>query len=185
MARTPYRPDFRHQTEICLRLTKVNFVDEDAEDVNGRKVGVLRRIPVKSVLAEAWDEGRLNRCRLQLAEGTPAPRIKVVGLRRKGHPTLYAVGDGMHRTIAAMEAGRRTIRAEIRGWYDCDPTRFLLWRGCLYGTTGHPYNHQAVTHRMSETTRAELVSLGVLLVPDDANPFDAFSAHTANRKVRR
>ena len=41
------------------------------------------------------------------------PAIKVVGLRRQGGPTLYCVSDGMHRTIAAKESGKRTIRAEI------------------------------------------------------------------------
>ncbi len=54
-------PSRSHQTdclsplEICLKLTKVSYKAEEAEDREGRKVGVIRSIPVESVIAFAWN----------------------------------------------------------------------------------------------------------------------------------
>jgi hypothetical protein len=159
------------EIERCLLLVKVGWQDGRREDSEGRMIGTVRSLPVDSVLANPWNTERLERCRRKLTEGTKPPRIKVVGLRRKGHKTLYSVSDGMHRTAAARESGRRTIRAEISGWHDCEPTRFFLWQDWLWDRVGdRPGWVKGITNDISPETKAALVELGVRLVPDDEHP---------------
>jgi len=160
-----------------LKATKVRWTETCHEDREGRKVGEAKSIPLENVLAVAWNPGRLEQCRRQLAERTTPPRIVVVGLRREGHPTLYAVGDGMHRTVAAKELGKKTIRANVEGFYDCDPARFILCRNTLWDTQpenpASPGSYRSVTHthRMPQETLDALTDIGVRLIPDDQSAF--------------
>lgn len=152
--------------ERCLLLTTVGWESAKAPSERVGEVGIIRSIGVGSVLAKPWNRGRLDRCRRQLAEGTKPPPIKVVGLRRRGHKTLYSVGDGMHRTTAAREAGKKTVRAEISGWHTCDPTRFVIWRGWLWRleTSG---GYKSVTDDIDPDIVPSLIGLGVRIVLDD------------------
>lgn len=155
------------EIERCLLLTTVGWKSATPTGPDVYKVGIVRRVLISSVLAKPWNMGRLERCRRQLAEGTPPPPIKVVGLRRQGFKTLYSVSDGMHRTSAAKEAGHRTIKAEISGWHTCDPSRFVLWRGWLWDTADRPEGFRGVTDDIDPETIPALVGLGVRLIPDN------------------
>lgn len=97
--------------------------------------GVVRQIDPNLVLAEAWRPDRLRRCRDRLAEGEQAPAIAVVGFRLGRRRVLYGVSDGMHRTVAHREAGRK-IKAKIGGYYPVEPTRHALWRDHLWRREG-------------------------------------------------
>ena len=89
------------------------------------------RIDPARILAKAWHKGRLADCRERLAAGEQAPAISVVGFRIGRGAVLYDVSDGMHRTIAHREAGRK-IKARISGYYRIEPSRYVLWRGHLW-----------------------------------------------------
>jgi hypothetical protein len=93
--------------------------------------GVVRQIDPNLVLAEAWRPDRLRRCRDRLAAGEQAPAISVVGFRLGRYRVLYGVSDGMHRTVAHRETGRK-VKAKIGGYYPIEPTRHALWRNHLW-----------------------------------------------------
>ena len=92
---------------------------------------MVRRIDPNLVLAEAWRPDRLRRCRDRLAAGEQAPAIIVVGFRLRRRRVFYGVSDGMHRTLAHREAGRK-VKAKIGGYYPVEPVRHALWRDHLW-----------------------------------------------------
>jgi hypothetical protein len=120
---------------------------------------VVRRIDPRRVLAEAWNADRLARCRELLAAGEQAPAISVVGFRIGGRGLLYDASDGMHRTIAAREAGR-TIRARISGYYAIVPAAHVLWRDHLWRRDGGRWR-MADFEPVPEDLQAILMALGV------------------------
>ena len=91
--------------------------------------GVVRRLDPNQVLAEAWRPDRLHRRRV-----------------------LYGVSDGMHRTVAHREAGRK-VKAEIGGYYSVQPARYALHRDQLWHCEGDG-----------------LLMAGLEAVPDDLRP---------------
>ena len=93
---------------------------EDSSDL-----GHTAAISVDRVVAWAWNEGRLARATRLLAAGEKAPPIRVSRYWLCGE-ALYAVADGMHRTVAARQAGRRRIRAVISSEIECHPERYLI-----------------------------------------------------------
>ena len=114
--------------------------------------GVVRRLDPNQVLAEAWRPDRLDRCRKHLAAGEQAPAIAVVGFRLHRRRVLYGVSDGMHRTVAHREAGRK-VKAEIGGYYSVQPARYALHRDQLWHCEGDG-----------------LLMAGLEAVPDDLRP---------------
>jgi len=82
-------------------------------------------VAVDRVAAFAWNPGRLERCRRLLAAGEKAPPVHLSRYWLHGQ-ALYTVSDGMHRTVAAREAGRRRIRARIGGECWCAPEQHWL-----------------------------------------------------------
>ena len=94
---------------------------------DSRDLGYTRAINVDRVVAWAWNEGRLARAARLLAAGEKAPPIRVSRYWIRGE-ALYTVADGMHRTIAARQAGRKRITAVIGGEVQCHPERYLLER---------------------------------------------------------
>jgi hypothetical protein len=161
------------KVERCLLLISSDWQSGTRDNDDGTIIRTVRSVSVDSVLAQAWNPSRLERCRRLLQEGSKAPAISVVGLRLKRPngktTTLYAVSDGMHRTTAAREAGRRTIRAVISGWYVCDPTRYLIWRDWLWDASD-PQSYKSVTNDFDADTAAELIALGVRLISNSGNP---------------
>jgi hypothetical protein len=110
------------------------------------------------VLAEAWHKGRLADAKERLAAGERAPAIKVVGYRWNSDWTLYEPSDGIHRTVAAREAGQK-VKAKISGYYLLKPQQFVvnqedLWRRTARGELQH-------VDATSEVERAALAALGV------------------------
>lgn len=180
--------DARTPLEYALVLTKIEAGDMRRETARRGKVGIFRDIPVNAVLATAWNPGRLERCRRHLEEGNVAPRIRVMEVRRPGHPTIYTVEDGMHRTVAARDAEMKTIRAEVTVWITCDPARFFLFQGVLYDTVAdNPDDYRLVTHRLKPDVIAALLEIGVIPVPDDAHPrtyLAQLEAYTASRYTK-
>ena len=98
-----------------------------AEFEDSRDLGYTRAISVDRVVAWAWNEGRLARATRLLAAGEKAPPIHVSRYWLCGE-ALYSVADGMHRTIAARQAGRQRIIARIGGEVQCHPERYMLER---------------------------------------------------------
>ena len=92
---------------------------------DSRDVGHTAAISVDRVVAWAWNEGRLERATRLLAAGEKAPPIRVSRYWLHGE-ALYSVADGMHRTIAARQAGRQRIRAVIGSEVQCHPERYLI-----------------------------------------------------------
>jgi uncharacterized ParB-like nuclease family protein len=74
---------------------------------------------------------RLTRARNMLANGDIAPPINVVGYRIGGGTAIYECDDGIHRTIAARDAGRK-VKARIKGYYELQPQMVMLYRGYLW-----------------------------------------------------
>jgi len=100
-----------------------------------RDLGHTAAIAVDRVAAWAWNPGRLARAERLLAAGHQAPPITVSRYWLHGE-ALYTVADGMHRTVAARQAGRQRIRAKITSEIECHPEHFVidgasgrLWRG--------------------------------------------------------
>jgi hypothetical protein len=93
--------------------------------------GAVRWLDPSLILAEAWKPARLQRCREKLVAGKQAPPIAVVGFRLGRRQVLYSVSDGMHRTVAHREAGRK-VKAAIGGYYLIEPERHALWKGHLW-----------------------------------------------------
>ena len=98
-----------------------------AEIDDSSDLGHAAAISVDRVVAWAWNEGRLERATRLLAAGEKAPPIRVSRYWLHGE-ALYSVADGMHRTVAARQAGRQRIRAVIGGEVQCHPERYLLER---------------------------------------------------------
>lgn len=159
--------------EKALVLTKVDERNEVRERADGRRMGLLRSVPVQAIFATAWHPGRLEQCRSLLAEGKRPPPIKVVGLRRLDRrQTMFVVSDGMHRTVAARKAGKKLIRAEIEGWSICDPRSFILWKNVLWNTVSDYPHHRQANHRpLTPEVASALVDLGVRVVPNHMSPF--------------
>ena len=94
---------------------------------DSRDLGHTAAISVDRVVAWAWNEGRLARATRLLAAGEKAPPIRVSRYWLCGQ-ALYSVADGMHRTTAARQAGRKRITAVIGSEIECHPERYLLDR---------------------------------------------------------
>jgi hypothetical protein len=92
---------------------------------NFRTLHRTASISIQRVLAEAWNDARLERARTRLAAGEIAPPISVVRHWLHGQ-AFYVVSDGNHRTVAAKEAGRCRIRARISSETWCVPHRYVL-----------------------------------------------------------
>src|SRR5262245_52925558 len=73
----------------------------------------VRWLDPNIVLAQSWNDYRLQRARNRLAAGEAAPPISVVGFRFGRSPELYEPSDGIHRTVAAREAGMKIGRAHV------------------------------------------------------------------------
>jgi uncharacterized ParB-like nuclease family protein len=101
-------------------------------------IGRTQAVSVRRVLAWAWAPARLQRASERLMAGDRAPAIHVSRYWLHGE-SWYVVSDGHHRTIAAQEAGKRTIRASIAGEIACEPDACYLDRasGRLWRHMGH------------------------------------------------
>ncbi len=94
---------------------------------SAKSLGYVAAVAVDRVAAYAWHEGRLARCRQHLAAGEKAPPVHLSRYWLHGQ-AFYTVSDGMHRTVAAREAGRQRIRAKIGGECWCTPEQHWLSR---------------------------------------------------------
>lgn len=124
--------------------------------------GAVCRLDPDLVLAEAWRPDRLRRCRERLAQGEQAPAIAVVGFRLDRRRVLYGVSDGMHRTIAHREAGRR-ITAKISGYCPVEPGRHVLDRDYLWCREAEELRMQGIG-AIPEELRPVLLGLEVKAV---------------------
>ena len=88
-------------------------------------------VQLKRVLAEAWNEARMARCREHFAAKHVPPPLKLVGMRI-GHHLLYSVTSGNHRAIVAREFGHKSLPAIIGGYYAVRPANFFLGDGYLW-----------------------------------------------------
>lgn len=86
----------------------------------GHTLDHVASVSVERVLAWAWAERRLEECAARLAAGERAPAIRVSRYWLHGL-ALYTVGDGMHRTVAARQAGRKRISAFVAWESTCRP----------------------------------------------------------------
>jgi len=93
--------------------------------------GITRWLDPRRILARPWNPFRLDRARRQLANGDVAPPIDVVGYRLGDGTAIYDCEDGIHRTAAAREAGRK-VKALIKGYYQLRPQALVLYRGFLW-----------------------------------------------------
>jgi hypothetical protein len=95
-----------------------------------------------------------------LANGNAAPLIDVVGYRIGRAPAIYECDDGIHRTVAAREAGCK-IKARIKGYHQLQPKRFIILRGNLWHPDpSHPGWLQQIV-AVNEDMRPVLHTLGV------------------------
>jgi hypothetical protein len=92
---------------------------------NWHDANFTRWVDPQRILAEAWHDGRLAEAKRRLAAGEKAPAIRVVGYRWNSDWTIYDPSDGIHRTIAARDAGRR-VKAKITGYNHIRPQQFVL-----------------------------------------------------------
>ena len=130
-----------------------------------RPLNRLTSVSVRRVLADAWNDFRLERARRRLAAGESAPPISVVRHWLHGQP-YYVVSDGNHRTIAARDAGRCRIRAHISSEATCTPTRFVLdsAAGRLWERTDSPCL-RLVKDALNDDLMTLLVAIGVAPLP--------------------
>lgn len=119
-ARAPATRLLGLRPEIMAALLPAIAALEDS-----RTLGHVAAVTVDRVAAYAWNEGRLERCRRLLAEGERAPAVHLSRYWLHGL-AFYTVSDGMHRTVAAREAGRQRIRARIGGESWCKPEQHWL-----------------------------------------------------------
>jgi len=126
-------------------------------------VGHTRAISVDRVVAWAWNPGRLARAARLLAAGEKAPPIHVSRHWLCGE-ALYTVADGMHRTMAARQAGRQRITAVIGGEVQCHPERYMLERSTGRLWREVPPDKRLITLVQSDIgpeVAAALVAVGV------------------------
>ena len=95
------------------------------------ELNLEQEIPTDQVLAVAWSNWRLERCRQQLKEGTQAPPVDVSRFW-VGDRCWYILGDGNHRTVAAREVGNVTIEARVGGECRIDVAQFALKNDILW-----------------------------------------------------
>jgi hypothetical protein len=119
----------------------------------------VRWIDAQRILAEAWHKGRLADAKARLAAGERAPVISVVGFRWNSDWTIYEPSDGIHRTVAARDVGRR-IKAKITGYYQIKPQLFIVWRKRLWRLPHNPDRPDFVGEP-NDAERAALLALGV------------------------
>jgi hypothetical protein len=117
-----------------------------------------RWVDPQRILAEAWHAGRLADAKARLSAGERAPAISVVGYRWDSDWTIYEPSDGIHRTVAARDAGKR-VKAKITGYHYVRPAQFLvcdddLWRR----VSGDRLEH---VDAIVDAERAALAALGV------------------------
>jgi hypothetical protein len=129
---------------------------------NWRDANFTRWIDPQRVLTEAWNKGRLANAKARLAAGERAPAIKVVGYRWNSDWTIYDPSDGIHRTVAAREAGKH-VKAQITGYYRIRPQQCLLrgddlWRRCEPNCSLEYIDH---VDAINDAERAALMALGV------------------------
>ena len=123
-----------------------------------RDANFVRWVDPQRVLAEAWHAGRLAEATTRLAAGERAPAIRVVGYRYNSDWTIYEPSDGIHRTIAARNAGKH-VKAKITGYYSIRPNQFVIRREDLWALrAAHELEH---VDEISEAERAALLALGV------------------------
>lgn len=131
---------------------------DDAQIFERRTVMIS---PAK-VLAWVWRQDRFDRCAERLAAGEKAPPISVARYILNGE-TWYVVGDGHHRTIAALAAGRTRIRARIGSEVVCHPERYRLdtVKRKLWRETKDRRWLEQIASDLSDETMAALVAVGV------------------------
>jgi hypothetical protein len=128
---------------------------------NWEDANITRWLNPNHVLARPWNGFRLDRARRMLANGDIAP-IQVIGYRIGDGTALYECDDGIHRTTAAREAGRK-IKAAIKGYYQLGAARnFIICRNQLWKP--RPQEPGWLTHvaDVTEDTRPVLIALGVV-----------------------
>jgi hypothetical protein len=117
---TSYPPELV-SVAVCNLSTLDNWTD----------AGIIRWIDPWRILARPWNPYRLTRARTMLANGDVAPSIDVIGFRIGGEAAIYECDDGIHRTIAARDAGRK-VKARIKGYYQLRPQAFMLYKEHLW-----------------------------------------------------
>lgn len=149
-------------------------------------VDQIRSILIREVVAQAWNPARLEDCQRRLAAGQVAPPIEAEEYF-VGNDRYYLLTDGNHRTIARRIAGKRTIRAIIKGENQTTPERTWIigqdaWRetetvGCL----------KLIRRNLSEPERAMLIQLGAqqkdLLIPELETLAQMQSSHQMQHKL--
>lgn len=130
-------------------------------------VEVKRReqIPLDQVLAVAWSDARLERCRRLLAEGSTPDPIQV-SRYRVGEAVYYTLSDGNHRAVAAKMAGHTLIVAEVEGECTCTCDQFAVDEatGWLWKDVSPGVQERVNTHRLSVDEITALKRLGVKAV---------------------
>lgn len=104
------------RVEVFERVLNISGAGGTVPD--NRTAGIDPRF----VLATAWNADRLKNALNLYKSGREAPAIEVVGVRFPGLPVFYHVVDGMHRTVVARMDGRSWIKANIDGYWTCDPS---------------------------------------------------------------
>ena len=126
--------DLATSAPAILRDVLVAIADHDGwQDIDRTQAVSIRR-----VLATAWAPYRLERSAARLAAGERAPAINATRYILNGEG-WYIPSDGNHRTVAAREAGKRTIRCRIAGEVVCEPDACYLdvATGRLWRHVGH------------------------------------------------
>jgi hypothetical protein len=128
---------------------------------NWHDANFTRWVDPQRILAEAWHDGRLAEAKRRLAAGEKAPAIRVVGYRWNSDWTIYDPSDGIHRTVAARDAGRK-VKARITGYYRLKPGEFVVWREQVWKRA----NGGAPDYVVSEVSTEEHAVLAALGVPE-------------------
>jgi hypothetical protein len=115
-----------HPPELVWRIVCGLSTTDDWIDA-----AITRWIDPRRILARPWNAGRLDRARRLLASGDVAPPIVVIGYRLGRAAAIYECDDGIHRTVAARDAGRR-VKARIKGYYQLRPQTFVLYKEHLW-----------------------------------------------------
>ena len=81
---------------------------------------------------DEWQPSRTERCLDVIDRGAELAPIKVVGFALKGSKTIYDVGDGNHRCVAHERRNKDSIKAEVGGVYNIDPTKLCIYKEMVW-----------------------------------------------------
>lgn len=121
-------------------------------------------IPVEQVLVESRDHDRLHECRSLLAQGKIPPSIEASIYLLHGI-SWFIVSDGIHRTVAAYEAGNSQIEARLSSVNYCRPEQYRLVEDQFVQieqvAADGIVSTATIAHRVSPAQRSLLLKIGI------------------------